>query len=34
MMEFGKNAAFIWASYGVSMLGIVGLILYTLRNRG
>jgi len=34
MMEFGKDAAFIWAAYGVSMIGIAGLVIYALRRRG
>ncbi|MBC6402428.1 MAG: heme exporter protein CcmD [Hyphomonadaceae bacterium] len=24
--EFGKNAAFIWAAYGISFLAVAGLI--------
>lgn len=31
MLDFGKNAAFIWAAYGISALALGGLILMTLR---
>ncbi len=29
MLDFGKHTAFIFWSYGVSGIGICGLILYT-----
>jgi len=28
--EFGKNAAFIWAAYGISFACLAGLILYAV----
>ncbi|NNE56841.1 MAG: heme exporter protein CcmD [Hellea sp.] len=31
MFEFGEKAAFIWSSYGISALGILGLIIFTFR---
>lgn len=31
MLDFGKNAVFIWASYAVSALGLGALIVATLR---
>jgi len=31
MLDFGKNAAFIWASYGLSAIAIGGLIIMTWR---
>lgn len=31
MIDFGKNAVYIWASYGVSFVALAGLAIWTLR---
>jgi len=31
MIDFGKNTAFILAAYGVSLLTLGALVIYTLR---
>jgi len=31
MLDFGKNAVFIWAAYGISIAALGGLIILTLR---
>ncbi len=34
MLDFGKHTAFVLSSYGISLIGIFGMIAYTyLRGR-
>lgn len=32
MLDFGKNAIYIWACYGVSALVLGGLVLHAFRS--
>ena len=31
MLEFGKHTAYVLSAYGVTLLGLAGLILYTFK---
>ena len=31
LLDFGRHAAFIWGAYGVTAIGLGGLIIYILR---
>ena len=34
MIDLGERAVYVWASYGVSLIGLAGLALYAFRSRG
>jgi len=33
MLDFGKHAFFVWASYGLSAAVLGALVIYTLANK-